>query len=59
MAAVLACAPVAALSHRSAVALWGFGEEHNAYIDVTVRRASEARSAASAATAALPCLPLM
>jgi len=43
MAAVLACAPDAALSHRSAAALWGFGEEHRAYIDVTVRRASEAR----------------
>jgi hypothetical protein len=31
------------LSHKSAAALWGFGEEHQAYIDVTVRRASEAR----------------
>jgi len=43
MAAVLACGPDAALSHRSAAALWGFGEEHRDYIDVTVRRASEAR----------------
>jgi len=43
MAAVLACGPEAALSHRSAAALWGFGEEHRAYIDVMVRRASEAR----------------
>jgi hypothetical protein len=43
MASVLACGPEATLSHRSAAALWGFGEEHRAYIDVTVRRASEAR----------------
>ena len=43
MAAVLACEPDAALSHKSAAALWGFGEEHRAYIDVTVIRASEAR----------------
>jgi hypothetical protein len=43
MAAVLACGPGAALSHRSAAALWGFGIEHEDYIDVTVRRNSEAR----------------
>jgi hypothetical protein len=43
MAAVLACGPEAALSHRSAAALWGFGEEHEDYIDVSVRRTSEAR----------------
>jgi Transcriptional regulator, AbiEi antitoxin/Protein of unknown function (DUF559) len=43
MAAVLACGPGAALSHRSAAALWGFGKEHAAYIDVSVRRASESR----------------
>jgi len=43
MAAVLACGPGAALSHRSAAALWGFGEEHEDYIDVTVRRNSESR----------------
>jgi len=43
MAAVLACAPDVTLSHRSAAALWGFGEEHRAYVDITVRRASEAR----------------
>jgi hypothetical protein len=42
MAAVLACAPDAALSHRSAAALWGFGKEHPHYIDVSVGRASEA-----------------
>jgi hypothetical protein len=43
MAAVLACGPGAALSHRSAAALWGFGKEHEDYIDVTVRRSSESR----------------
>jgi hypothetical protein len=43
MAAVLACGPHAALSHRSAAALWRFGKEHEDYIDVTVRRDSEAR----------------
>jgi hypothetical protein len=43
MAAVLACGPGAALSHRSAAALWRFGEEHRDFIDVSVRRASEAR----------------
>jgi hypothetical protein len=43
MAAVLACGPGAALSHRSAAALWKFGKEHEDYIDVTVRRDSEAR----------------
>ena len=43
MAAVLACGPGAALSHRSAAALWKFGTEHEDYIDVTVRRGSESR----------------
>ncbi|HEY5943777.1 MAG TPA: DUF559 domain-containing protein [Solirubrobacterales bacterium] len=43
MAAILACGPGAALSHRSAAALWRFGEEHQHYIDVSVRRTSEAR----------------
>ena len=43
MAAVLACGTGAVLSHRSAAALWGFGDEHPNYIDVSVRRASEAR----------------
>jgi hypothetical protein len=43
MAAVLACGPGAALSHRSAAALWGFGKEHTDYIDLSVRRASESR----------------
>ncbi|HET8565737.1 MAG TPA: DUF559 domain-containing protein [Solirubrobacterales bacterium] len=41
MAAVLACRPGAVLSHRSAAALWGFGKEHEDYIDVSVRRNSE------------------
>jgi very-short-patch-repair endonuclease len=45
MAAVLACGPGSALSHRSAAAHWGFGEEHEDYIDVSVRRSSEARLA--------------
>jgi len=43
MAAVLACGPGAVLSHRSAAALWGFGNEHPQYIDISVRRTSEAR----------------
>jgi hypothetical protein len=43
MAIVLACGPEAVLSHRSAAALWGFGNEHPHYIDVSVRRTSEAR----------------
>jgi hypothetical protein len=43
MAAVLACGPGAALSHRSAAALWRFGTEHADYIDVSVRRSSEVR----------------
>ncbi len=43
MAAVLACGPGAALSHRSAAALWGFAKEHPDYIDVSLRCTSEAR----------------
>jgi hypothetical protein len=43
MAAVLAVGPEAVLSHRSAAELWGFGKEHRDYIDVSVRRSSEAR----------------
>jgi hypothetical protein len=43
MAAVLACGHGATLSHRSAATLWGFGNEHPHYIDVSVRRPSEAR----------------
>jgi very-short-patch-repair endonuclease len=45
MASVLACGAGAALSHRSAAALWGFAKEHGDYIDVSVRRASESRLA--------------
>lgn len=36
MAATLACGPGAALSHASAAALWGFGEERDQAIDVSV-----------------------
>jgi Protein of unknown function (DUF559) len=43
MAAVLACGQGAALSHRSAAALWGFGNEHWGYIELSVRRSSESR----------------
>ena len=38
MAAVLASGPAAALSHRSAAALWGFGKEHEDFIEISVRR---------------------
>jgi len=38
MAAVLACGEGAMLSHRSAAALWGFGEEHPDYIEISVGR---------------------
>jgi very-short-patch-repair endonuclease len=38
MAAVLACGERAALSHRSAAALWGFGTERRGVIDVSVGR---------------------
>jgi Protein of unknown function (DUF559) len=41
MAAVLACGEGAALSHRSAAALWGIGEERDSRTDVSVRRRSE------------------
>lgn len=36
MVAVLSCGEGALLSHRSAAALWGFGEEHPDYIDLSV-----------------------
>lgn len=45
MAAVLACGMGAALSHRSAAALWGIGEERAGRIDVSVRRRCEHRRA--------------
>jgi Protein of unknown function (DUF559)/AbiEi antitoxin C-terminal domain len=38
MAAVLACGEGAALSHRSAAALWGIGKERGGQIDVSIRR---------------------
>jgi predicted transcriptional regulator of viral defense system len=38
MAAVLACGPDAALSHRSAAALLGIADEHPGYIEISVRR---------------------
>jgi hypothetical protein len=43
MAAVLACGEGAALSHRSAAALWGIGKERDKRVDVSVRRRCEHR----------------
>lgn len=44
MAAVRACGKEAALSHRSAAALWGFaGERPGGRVEVSLRRASEVR----------------
>jgi hypothetical protein len=43
MAAVLACDEGAALSHRSAAALWGIGTECGERIDVSVRRRTRLR----------------
>ncbi|HWJ42759.1 MAG TPA: type IV toxin-antitoxin system AbiEi family antitoxin domain-containing protein [Solirubrobacterales bacterium] len=43
MAAILACGEEAMLSHRSAAALWGFGEEHRDYIEISVRRHHKVR----------------
>lgn len=43
MAAVLACGEGAMLSHRSAAALWGFGEEHPDYVEISVRRHHKVR----------------
>jgi very-short-patch-repair endonuclease len=40
MAAVLVCGGDAALSHRSAAALWGIGYEKGKRMDVTIRRRS-------------------
>ena len=40
MAAVLVCGEDAALSHRSAAALWGIGYEEGKRIDVSIRRRS-------------------
>lgn len=41
MAAVLACGEGAALSHRSAAALWGIAKERAGRVDVSVRRRCE------------------
>ena len=43
MAAVLVCGNGAALSHRSAAALWGIGEEPRGRTDVSVRRRCKVR----------------
>jgi very-short-patch-repair endonuclease len=43
MAAVLACGPGAALSHRSAAALWRVGEEGRKGIDISTRTSSARR----------------
>lgn len=43
MAAVLSCGEGAALSHRSAAALWGIGKERPGKVDVSVRRRSHFR----------------
>lgn len=43
MAATLACGPGAALSHRSAAALWEIGTERPGRVDVSVRRRCECR----------------
>jgi hypothetical protein len=43
MAAVLACGEGAALSHRSAAALWGVARELPGRIDVSIRRHSDLR----------------
>ena len=45
MAAVLACGEGAALSHRSAAALWGIGKERRGQIDVSIRRRCRHRRA--------------
>jgi hypothetical protein len=45
MAAVLACGEGAALSHRSAAALWEIGNEWGSRVDVSIRRKSDLRRA--------------
>ena len=45
MAATLACGPESALSHGSAAALWGFGEESQGLIEVSVPAAIRRRHA--------------
>jgi hypothetical protein len=43
MTAVLACGEGAALSHRSAAALWGIGRERDATVDISVPRRCKCR----------------
>jgi hypothetical protein len=43
MAAVLACGDDAALSHRSAAALWGIAQQLDMEVDVSLRRGSESK----------------
>src|SRR5213083_1303625 len=43
MAATLASGDGAALSHRSAAALWGIGRERSGWIDLSVRRRTRLR----------------
>ena len=50
MSAVLACGPEALLSHRSAAALWRFGEETPGVIDISIARHSSRDVRASAST---------
>jgi hypothetical protein len=45
MVAVLACGEGAALSHRSAAALWGIGKERRGRIDVSIQRRCRHRRA--------------
>ncbi len=45
MVAVLPCGEGAALSHRSAAALWGIGKERSGRIDVSIRRRCRHRRA--------------
>jgi len=56
MVAVLACGRSAALSHRSAAALWGIGKEQRGQIDVSVRSHSEHRRS-GVRTRCRPTLP--
>jgi hypothetical protein len=54
MAAVLACGSGAALSHRSAVALWGIGSTWGGAIDVTLPSKSRSRGSIRRHSADLP-----
>jgi very-short-patch-repair endonuclease len=54
MAAVLACEPAAALSHRSAAALWGIRRPFTDPIEVTVRGKSDSRGGIRRHSSLLP-----